>query len=384
MHSPALLHLYKNMPGPLDEIIVADFSRVLAGPYASMLLGDFGATVIKVEHPDRGDDTRAWGPPFTAEGKATYFESVNRNKRSIALDLRDTTDVRRAHKLANQSDVVIQNFKVGALDKFALDYDSVNAANPRVIYCSISGFGSKAGKYLPGYDLLIQAMGGLMSVTGINEPTKVGVALVDVLTGLHASNAIMAALIERGESGIGQHLEVNLLSVLLSSMVNQSSAYVLGGVTPGLLGNAHPSIAPYEVFDCSDRSIVIAVGNDTQFTHLCSALELSELAIDSRFATNPNRVANRELLHVALSATLKTQSVEYWYSALNERGVPCGPINSIPQALALAEQLGLKPVHEGMVANPVDFSRTPVQYRLAPPDLGSSTEQVVAQFKLDD
>jgi crotonobetainyl-CoA:carnitine CoA-transferase CaiB-like acyl-CoA transferase len=383
-HSPALLHSNKNMPGPLDGIIVADFSRVLAGPYASMLLADFGATVIKVEHPDRGDDTRTWGPPFTAEGKATYFESVNRNKRSIALNFTDATDVGRARTLVNQSDVVIQNFKVGALNKFALDYDSVSATNSRVIYCSISGFGSKAGKDLPGYDLLIQAMGGLMSITGTDQPTKVGVALVDVLCGLHASNAVMAALIERGESGLGQHLEVNLLSVLLSSMVNQSSAYALGGVTPGLLGNAHPSIAPYEVFDCSDRSIVIAVGNDTQFTYLCNALGLCELAVDSRFATNPNRVANRELLHVALSTVLKTQSADYWYETLNKCGVPCGPINSIPQAFALAEQLGLRPVHEGMVANPVDFSRTPVQYRLSPPELGASTQEVISQFGLDN
>ncbi len=372
------------MPGALEGIVVADFSRILAGPYASMLLADFGATVIKVEHPEHGDDTRQWGPPFTAEGKATYFESVNRNKRSIALNLRNSNDLRRAHKLAALADVVIENFRVGTLDKFALDYQSVNTSNPTVVYCSISGFGSKEGKNLPGYDLLIQAMGGLMSVTGIDEPTKVGVALIDVLTGLHASNAIMAAIIERVNSGIGQQLEVNLLSVLLSSMVNQSSAYVLGGVTPGLLGNAHPSIAPYEVFDCSDRSLVIAVGNDTQFAHLCSVLGISQLANDTKFATNTNRVAHREHLRIELNKVLATATADDWYSQLNERGVPCGPINSIPQAFELAKQLGLEPVHEGMIANPVNFSRTPVEYRLVPPDLGSSTNEVVAQFGLDD
>lgn len=372
------------MPGPLDGITVADFSRVLAGPYATMLLADFGATVIKIENPKHGDDTRQWGPPYTSEGKATYFESVNRNKQSIALDFKDTVDLHRARKLASHVDVVIQNFRVGALQKFALDYDSVSAINPKVIYCSISGFGSKEGKDLPGYDLLIQAMGGLMSVTGIHEPTKVGVALVDVLTGLHASNAIMAAIVEQNETGLGQHLEINLLSVLLSSMVNQSSAFVLGGVTPELLGNAHPSIAPYEVFECSDRSIVIAVGNDTQFTHLCSALELPGLVNDPLFATNPDRVAHRQILRIQLNEALATNTADHWYSTLNQLGIPCGPINSIPQAFELAEQLGLEPVRDGIVANPVTFSRTPVEYRLVPPELGSSTREIIERFGLDD
>jgi crotonobetainyl-CoA:carnitine CoA-transferase CaiB-like acyl-CoA transferase len=349
-----------------------------------MLLADFGATVIKIEHPDRGDDTRQWGPPFTAAGRATYFESVNRNKRSVALDFRDANDVRRARKLASQSDVVIENFRVGSLDKFCLEYSSVNASNPGVVYCSISGFGSKEGKGLPGYDLLIQAMGGLMSVTGTDQPTKVGVALVDVLTGLHASNAIMAALIERSASGLGQHVEVNLLSVLLSSMVNQSSAYVLGGVTPGFLGNAHPSIAPYEVFDCSDRPIVIAVGNDVQFAQLCDALKIPTLTDDPQYCANSQRVANRELLRIELDKALRTNTADYWYNALNHRGVPCGPINSIPQAFELAEELGLEPVHDGMVANPVNFSRTPVEYRLSPPGLGASTQEVISEFGLDD
>jgi len=371
------------MPGPLDGITVADFSRVLAGPYATMLLADYGATVIKIESPGYGDDTRQWGPPFTSDGKATYFESVNRNKHSIALDFKDAIDLKRAHKLTSQADIVIQNFRVGALDKFALDYDSVNARNPKIIYCSISGFGSKEGKDLPGYDLLIQAMGGLMSVTGIHEPTKVGVALVDVLTGLHASNAIMAAIIERNETGLGQHLEVNLLSALLSSMVNQSSAFVLGGVTPGVLGNAHPSIAPHEVFDCSDRSIVIAVGNDTQFVRLCSALQLPGLVDDPRFTVNSDRVANREILRILLNDALAVNTADHWYSTLHQYGIPCGPINSIPQAFALAGQLGLEPVHNGTVANPVTFSRTPVEYRFPPPELGSSTKKIIEIFGLD-
>jgi crotonobetainyl-CoA:carnitine CoA-transferase CaiB-like acyl-CoA transferase len=348
-----------------------------------MLLADFGATVIKIENPEHGDDTRQWGPPFTSDGKATYFESINRNKQSIAMDFNNSRDLRRAHNLASQVDVVIQNFRVGALKKFALDYENVSASNPKVVYCSISGFGSKGGKDLPGYDLLIQAMGGLMSVTGTSEPTKVGVALVDVLTGLHTSNAVMAALLERNKTGLGQHLEVNLLSVLLSSMVNQSSAFVLGGVTPQRLGNAHPSIAPYEVFECSDRPIVIAVGNDTQFAHLCSALQMPGLANDPRFATNPDRVAHRENLRILLNDVLATNTADHWYSTLNQRGIPCGPINSVPQAFELAEKLGLEPVHNGMVANPVTFSRTPVEYRLVPPGLGSSTQEIIERFGLD-
>jgi crotonobetainyl-CoA:carnitine CoA-transferase CaiB-like acyl-CoA transferase len=372
------------MPGSLDGLVVADFSRVLAGPYASMLLADYGATVIKVEQPEHGDDTRSWGPPFTSQGKATYFESVNRNKRSIALDLRESTDLHRAHRLAAQADIVIENFRVGALDKFSLDYATVSASNPKVVYCSISGFGSKEGKDLPGYDLLIQAMGGLMSITGTDAPSKVGVALVDVLTGLHASNSILAAIVERTHSGIGQHLEVNLLSVLLSSMVNQSSAYVLGGVTPQRMGNAHPSICPYEVFDCADRPLVIAVGNDTQFANLCSVLGIAELASDSRYSTNPNRVAHRTSLRSELNQVLGTATVNYWHTELGKQGVPCGPINSIPEAFELAEQLGLEPVHHGMVSNPVNFSRTPVDYQLAPPDLGNATSEVVTQFSLDD
>ena len=372
------------MSGSLDGLVVADFSRVLAGPYASMLLADYGATVIKVEQPEHGDDTRSWGPPFTSQGKATYFESVNRNKRSIALDLRESAALHRARRLAAQADVVIENFRVGALDKFALDYATVSESNPRVVYCSISGFGSKKGKDLPGYDLLIQAMGGLMSITGTDAPNKVGVALVDVLTGLHASNSILAAILERTHSGIGQHLEVNLLSALLSSMVNQSSAYVLGGVTPQRMGNAHPSIAPYEVFDCADRPLVIAVGNDTQFTNLCFVLGIAELASDSRYSTNPNRVENRSSLYNELNQALVTATADYWHSELSKQGIPCGPINSIPQAFELAEQLGLEPVHNGMVSNPVNFSRTPAVYRLVPPDLGNATSEVVAELNLDD
>jgi crotonobetainyl-CoA:carnitine CoA-transferase CaiB-like acyl-CoA transferase len=286
--------------------------------------------------------------------------------------------------LAAQADIVIENFRVGALDKFSLDYATVSESNPKVVYCSISGFGSEEGKDLPVYDLLIQAMGGLMSIIGTDAPSKVGVALVDVLTGLHASNSILAAIVERTHSGIGQHLEVNLLSVLLSSMVNQGSAYVLGGVTPQRMGSAHHSICPYEVFDCADRPQVIAVGNDTQFANLCSVLDIAELASDSRYSTNPNRVAHRTSLRSELNQVLGTATVDYWHTELGKQGVPCGPINSIPAAFELAEQLGLEPVHRGMVSNPVNFSRTPVDYRLVPPDLGNATSEVVTQFSLAD
>ena len=281
------------MTGALDGIVVADFSRVLAGPYATMLLADLGATVVKVERPGSGDDTRAWGPPFAADGQSTYFQSVNRNKASIALDLGAAGDRAIAQALAARADVLVENHKPGALTRFGLDYAQVRALNPAVIYCSISGFGSGAGADLPGYDLLVQAMGGLMSITGTDEPTKAGVAVVDVLTGLHAAVGILAALHHRDRTGEGQRIEATLLTALQSSLVNQASAFVGAGSVPTFMGNAHPSIAPYEVFAAADRSIILAVGNDAQFARLVEVLGLPALAADARFATNAARVENR-------------------------------------------------------------------------------------------
>lgn len=373
----------------LDGVLVADFTRVLAGPYATMLLADLGATVVKVERPGAGDDTRAWGPPFTADGQSTYFQAVNRNKMSIALDLGGPGDVALAQDLAAACDVLVENYKPGGLRRFGLDYDTVAAQNPDVVYCSISGFGTGAGRDLPGYDLLVQAMGGLMSITGIDEPTKAGVAVVDVLTGLHAAVGILAALRHRDHGGTGQHLEVTLLGALLSSLVNQSSAYAGAGVVPGLMGNAHPSIAPYEVFATADRPMVIAVGNDTQFARLVAVLGSPELAGD--YPTNTTRVAHREELKGLLEGLLAARGANDWRAALTAAGVPCGPINDVAQGVALAADLGLGPVVAladsrrpqpvAQVANPVRYSRTPAEYRTAPPEVGEDREQVLALLK---
>ena len=292
------------MPGALDGLIVADFSRVLAGPYATMLLADLGATVIKVERPGAGDDTRGWGPPFAADGQSTYFQSVNRSKASIDLDLGDAADREVARALATRADVLVENHRPGALARFGLDYDQVQRVNPSVIYCSISGFGGAAGRDLPGYDLLVQAMGGLMSITGTHEPTKAGVAVVDVLTGLHAAVAILAALHHRDRTGEGQRVEATLLGALQSSLVNQAAAYVGAGDIPTFMGNAHPSIAPYEVLPTADRPLVVAVGNDAQFAKLCTVLGVAHLAEDPRYATNAERVANRSALKAVLEEVL--------------------------------------------------------------------------------
>lgn len=371
------------MTGALDGILVADFSRVLAGPYATMLLADLGATVIKVERPVLGDDTRAWGPPFTADGTSTYFESINRNKKSLTLDLNQQHDRVRAEKLIAQADVMVENFKVGGLEQYGLDYPTLSASNDRLIYCSISGFGAGAGRDLPGYDLLVQAMGGLMSITGEDSPTKVGVALVDVLTGLHACVAILAALHERDKSGLGQLIEVNLLSVLLASMVNQSAGFALGGAVPSMMGNAHPSIAPYELFQARDRALIIAVGNDQQFQQLMKALDLPALAQEVRFSTNSNRVAHRVELKEIIESKLFERNADDWHAKFVAAGVPAGPINNIEQSFALAQSLGLNPITHGQVASPINLSRTPVGYNAPAPILGADSKEIIELLNLD-
>ena len=362
--------------GPLAGLRVADFSRVLAGPYATMMLGDLGAEVVKVERPPHGDDTRAWGPPHAPDGTSTYFQSVNRNKRTVWLDLGDPLDRAEAVELATSADVLVENLAPGTMARFGLGYEDVSDMNPGVIYASISGFGAGAGAQMPGYDLLVQAMGGLMSITGPtpDQPTKVGVALVDVLTGLHATAGILAALHERTSSGRGQQVSVNLLSSTLSALVNQAQAVVGAGAVPRAMGNAHPSIAPYETLPTSDGLLVLAVGNDRQFTSLCDVLGL-DLARDPDFATNPARVAHREVLAGRLSEVLATRPTSQWVRALTSAGVPAGPVNDIPAALELASTLGLAPIALAAgvptVANPIGLSRTPVDYRLAPPDPSS-------------
>jgi crotonobetainyl-CoA:carnitine CoA-transferase CaiB-like acyl-CoA transferase len=373
--------------GALDGVVIADFSRILAGPYATMLLADMGARVIKIERPGVGDDTRHWGPPFTEAGMATYFAGINRNKLSIALDLSDPDDRHIALRIVDRADVMVENFRPGALAQYGLGSEQLRDRNPRLITCSISGFGSAAGRDLPGYDLLVQAMGGLMSVTGHQEPTKVGVALVDVLTGLHAVSGILAALVQRSRTGVGQAIEVTLLGSLLSAMVNQSAGYVQAGVVPGLLGNAHPSIAPYEVFATGDQPLVIAVGNDQQFERLCVLLERAELITDPRFATNDARVTHRGELRALLEAVLVTRPAEQWRERLTAAQIPCGPIHSLDQAFAFASELGLTPIagtpDHPEVAHPIHFSAAEVSYERPAPALDADRAAVLEFLDVD-
>jgi crotonobetainyl-CoA:carnitine CoA-transferase CaiB-like acyl-CoA transferase len=366
--------------GVLGELRVLDFSRVLAGPFATMMMADLGAAVIKVERPGIGDDTRSWGPPYDERGMATYFQSVNRNKTSVVLDLQDPTDRERAAELARQADVLVENFRPGVMDRLGLGYDQLAADRPGLIYCSITGFGAGAGAELPGYDLLVQALGGLMSITGSpeGEPQKVGVALVDVLAGLFASVGILAALRHRDATGEGQRVEVNLLSALLGGLVNQASAFTIAGVVPTRLGNAHPSISPYELLETGDGDLVLAVGNDRQFAALCEVIGAPELAGDPRYATNGARVANRVALRADLVARLAMGPAADWARELTAVRVPAGVVNDLRGAFALAQSLGLEPIVEVPAAdgetvrltrNPIGLSRTPPSYRSAPPPL---------------
>ncbi len=369
--------------GALDGVLVADFSRILSGPLATMLMGDLGADVVKVERPGTGDDTRTWGPPFRGED-STYYLSVNRNKRSVSLNLSDERDLALARTLALRADVLVENFRPGALERLGLGYEALRAENPGLVLCSISGFGRQGGAGMAGYDFVAQAAGGLMSVTGDpdGEPTKVGVALVDVVAGLYATVGILAALRARERTGRGQRVDVNLLSSVLAALVNQSSAQVAAGVTPGRMGNAHPSIAPYETLRCADGSLAVAAGNDGQFAALCGALGDASLAADRRFATNPDRVVNRPELRDALEERLEAAGVDAWVDALGTAGVPCAPVNDIAAALELAENLGLAPVRDAggtpTVADPIELSETPPAYERHPPALGEHDAEIRA------
>ncbi len=375
-------------PGALGELRILDFSRVLAGPFATMMLADLGATVTKVERPGAGDETRSWGPPYDARGEATYFQAVNRNKLSVVLDLADETDLGRALELARGSDVVVENFRPGVMERLGLGYEQLRGDHDAIVYCSITGFGSGPGAELPGYDLLVQALGGLMSITGApeTEPQKVGVALVDVLAGLFASVGILAALRHRDATGQGQRVEVNLLSSLLAGLVNQGSGYTIAGDVPRRLGNAHPSISPYELYPTAEGDLVLAVGNDRQFGALCGVLERPALAEDERFASNGDRVANRAQLREALVEVLATRPAADWAASLTAARVPAGVVNDVAGAFELAETLGLEPIVEvpaggadgpdrgpdrrvPLTRNPIGLSLTPPSYRSAPPPL---------------
>ncbi|MFZ3153454.1 CaiB/BaiF CoA transferase family protein [Pseudomonas sp.] len=389
------------MSGALSHIRVLDLSRVLAGPWAGQILGDLGAEVIKVERPGSGDDTRHWGPPYVkdAEGndsrEAAYFQSANRNKQSVTLDFTQAEGQRLVRELVRNCDVLLENFKVGGLAAYGLDYASLKAINPRLIYCSITGFGQN-GPYAKraGYDFMIQGLGGLMSLTGKPDgeegagPIKVGVALTDILTGLYATVGVLAALNQREQSGLGQHIDVALLDVQVACLANQAMNYLNTGVPPKRLGNAHPNIVPYQDFPSADGNFIIAVGNDGQFRKLCEVAGLTALADDSRFSSNQARVAHRaELIPLLRQATVFKTTAE-WVTLLEAAGVPCGPINDLaqvftdPQVQARGLRLDL-PNSLGsttpQVASPLRLSETPVQYRNAPPLLGEHTEQVLSR-----
>ncbi|MFE7660665.1 CaiB/BaiF CoA transferase family protein [Streptomyces celluloflavus] len=361
----------------LDGVLVADFSRVLAGPLAAATLADLGAEVIKVERPGTGDDTRAWGPPFAADGTAAYFDAANRSKRGLALDLGDPDDAAAARELARRADILIENFRPGALAKYGLDPAATRAAHPGLIHCTITGFGSGEGARLPGYDFVVQAVGGLMSITGEpgGTPLKAGVALVDVLTAKDAVTGILAALRHRDRTGVGQSVEVNLLSSLLGSLVNQASGHLATGRDPGPMGNRHPSIAPYETLACRGGLLAVAVGNDRQFRALTQVLGAPGLAEDTRFRRNQDRVQNRTDLVKALEEHLAADTPQGWTARLGAVSVPCGPVNTLSEALELAARLGLDPVAtigDGripQVRSPLRLSGTPVTQPFAPPRL---------------
>ena len=379
--------------GPLAGLLIADFSRILAGPYATMLLADLGAEVIKVEGP-RGDDTRTWQPP-DRDGVATYYLGINRNKRSVVLNFAAPDDAVLARELASRADVVIENFRPGGLARFGLDYESVAQRNPGIIYASISGFGSgPKGAALPGYDLIVQAISGLMSLTGDPDgpPYRAGISVFDVMAGLHATIGVLVALHKRHETGRGQHVEVNLLSSALSGLVNHSSAYVAGGVVPYRMGNSHPSLFPYEPLPCSDGDLIITAGNDGQFRKLCEVLDLAELADDARFAHNQDRTAHRDQLRPLLVAKLQQRTTMEWFSDIIAAGVPCGPINTIDGGVAFAREVGLDPVVEvgpagasvPSVRNPITLSEDPAQYRFPPPGLDEHGADIRAWLQSEE
>ena len=367
----------------LDGILVADFSRVLAGPLVSMTLADFGADVVKVEPPG-GDETRLWSPPVDSEGRATFFLAVNRNKRSVELDLKDPEDLELARELVRRADVLVENFRPGTMDRLGLGFEEMSASNPGLVYCSISGFGSRGGAKLPGYDPLVQAMSGMMSITGPPEgdPSKVGVALVDVIAGLNATIGILIALQERVKSGRGQKVESDLLTSALAALENQAAAWLNTGELPVRLGNVHPSIEPFTTFHAADGPVMICVGNDRQFRSLCGVLGEPGLAEDPRYIDNFDRVENRVGLEAELNELFSSRTVEKWVTDLHEAGVPAGPVNTIDRGFAVAEALGLDPIDEidgiRTTASPVHLGRTPAETRLPPPAENAHDEEIRA------
>ena len=391
------------MPGPLVGYKVLDMSRVLAGPWAGQMLADMGAEVIKIERPIVGDDTRHWGPPYLKDKAgnntedAAYYFCANRGKQSVTVDITQPQGQQIIRQLAAQADVLIENYKVGGLKKYGLDYSSLAAINPRLVYCSITGFG-QTGPYAnrPGYDFLIQGMGGLMSVTG--EPTdanghggpvRAGVAVTDLFSGMYAANAIQGALLERHSSNLGQHIDIGLLDVQAAVLANQASNYLVGGDVPGRIGNSHPNIVPYQAFATADGHLILAVGNDGQFQRFCEVIHQPQLAQDSRYESNRTRVENRESLCSLISEIMKAANTKDWLQRLESRNVPCGPINTIdqvfadPQILARGMLISMVDTRGGeipLVANPINYSRSTIDYTVPPPELGSSTESILGEY----
>lgn len=372
------------MAGPLSHIKVLDLSRILAGPWSTQMLGDLGADVTKIEKPGSGDDTRHWGPPFTqnadgSAGDAAYFLCTNRNKTSRTLDISTQEGQAEIQKLVKDSDIVVENYRVGGLKKYGLDYDSLAKINPGLIYCSITGFG-QTGPYAarPGYDFLIQAMGGLMSITGEPDgpPEKVGVAIADLMTGMYATIGILGALAHRDRTGEGQYIDLALLDCQIAMLANQGTNYMVGGKTPERLGNAHPNIVPYQVFDTQDGHLILAIGNDTQFGRFSELVGKADWVTDKRFATNEGRVINRDVLTPQINDIMKSRTTAQWIDVLEQHNVPCGPVNTIEEALNDPQV-----IHRNMrrditradgtkiplIANPINFSKTPVDYKKAPP-----------------
>jgi len=373
----------------LSGIRVADFSRVLAGPLAAMLLADLGADVIKIERPETGDDTRGWGPPFVG-GDAAYFLSLNRNKRSVALDLSTDEGRSAARRLALASDVVVENFRPGLMERFGLDHATLTRDHPGLVYCSLTAFGEGDPAARPGYDIIVQALSGLMSFTGHpgGEPTKVGVALLDVICGLYACNAIQAALIGRGTTGRGARVTVSLFDASVAALVNQAANYLLGGLVPEPLGNAHPNIVPYQLFETADRPIILAAGNDRLFERTCEVVGHPELAADERFATNAARVRNRDALIPLLSAELAGRSAAEWLEALEAAAVPCAPVRKLDEVFASAE--GAAAIQEiddpargllRLVADPIRVDGRVPPARFPPPRLGEHTDEILAELE---
>tara|TARA_R110001592_G_scaffold7815_4_gene43310 strand:+ start:4668 stop:5882 length:1215 start_codon:yes stop_codon:yes gene_type:complete len=385
------------MTSALGNIKVVDLSRILAGPWASQMLADMGAEVIKVERPKKGDDTRFWGPPFIKGAseeqppQAAYFHCVNRNKQSIAIDITQEQGQQVIKDLIAQADVLIENYKVGGLAKYGLDYQSVKEINPRLVYCSITGFGQSGPSALKaGYDGMIQGEGGLMSITGEPEgmPMKVGVALVDVMTGLYSCNAVLAALMARHHTNEGQHIDIALLDVQVATLANQGMNYLATGKNPQRLGNGHPNIVPYQTFATQDGSIILAIGNDNQFVKFCQVAQCPSIAEDPWFATNEQRVINRDKLIPIVACKLASHTTQWWIEQLERVAVPCGPVNTLEQVFDHPQIKHREMVRQvanqqgeliDTIASPINLSATPLQYNSASPDLGEHSYQVLSK-----